>query len=111
MKNNVVAISNSLKKKKKRLRQYWKTSWVVNRSPELRLTAQPTIALIYLSIGRLLSMPSHGREMREIFTEYISKLFVRWQMKDGSWESTIPSQKKNIFSFWKLCWSCSPWLL
>lgn len=110
MKNNVVAISNSLKKKKK-IETVLENFMGSDRSPELRLTAQPTIALIYLSIGRLLSMPSRGREMREIFTEYISKLFVRWQMKDGSWESTIPSQKKNIFSFWKLCWSCSPWLL
>jgi len=46
-------------------------------------------------------MPGHGREMRQIFTEYISKLFVRQQMKDESWESTVRSQKKNVFSFWK----------
>lgn len=46
-------------------------------------------------------MPSHGREMRQNINEYISKLFVRQQMKDESWESTIQSQKKNVFSFWK----------
>lgn len=56
-------------------------------------------------------MPSHGREMRQNFNEYISKLFVRQQMKDESWESTIQSQKKNVFSFGKLCCSFSPWFL
>lgn len=94
-----------LKKKKKRGREYWKTSWVVIRSQKLRSTAQPMTVLICLSIWwhsrRLLSMPSHGREMRQIFTEYISKLFVRQQMKDESWESTVQSQMKNAFSFWK----------
>lgn len=39
--------------------------------------------------------------MRQNFNEHISKLFVRQQMKDESWESTVQSQKKNVFSFWK----------
>lgn len=85
--------------------EYWKTSWVVIRSQKLRSTAQPMIVLICLGIWwhsrRLLSMSSHGREMRQNFNENISKLFVRQQMKDESWESTVQSQKKNVFSFWK----------
>lgn len=39
--------------------------------------------------------------MRQIFTKYISMLFIRQQMKDESWESTVQSQKKNVLAFWK----------
>lgn len=39
--------------------------------------------------------------MRQIFTKYISKLFVRQQTKDESWESAVQSQKKNVLAFWK----------